>query len=944
MRIMNGFYNPNNTDDFTCHAPLGKSMVDYLLTTERLTELLNEFKICAKLVGSDHTPLTFSIATDSMLGSINNNSKQSKNSNHNKRYRYAFDKFRVTDYKDALNSEYAQEKLFHLTNQLSENTSSDAVIHATYEYIKTGIDPIFKKKYFKSVTNKFPTNSWYDEECKKARKTANEYAVKHDINITTCNQHYKLLHKNYKRIIQRKKRLHLQSNRDKLHQLHSTNQTECWKLWNKLTNSNNDKTTQNLPDIDTFYSYFKNQINPPVCTYFDQEHMAEIDEYIHKIKTIPDNNIIDTLPANICDSYITESEVALHLKKLKNNKAAGIDGITGEFYKCVENELIVPFCAIFNFIFDKGDYPSQWAEGLINALHKKGDHSNPDNYRKITITVAMAKIFDSILNARLYFKNDAMSLDDPFQFGFTPSRGTTDCVFVLDTIIRHEQFKKMPVYLCFVDFTKAFDYINRNALYYKLHKQKMSQKMLKIIMSMFDKTQAKVHQLGEISPPIESIFGVLQGGILSPKLFNEFMSDLPNHLSINNGIEIDGTHFTHLLYADDIVLISNSAAGLQNSIDSLHKFCAKWHLIVNILKTKVMKIGTKSSINFIYNTQSIENVDTYKYLGHIITNNQKRIHHKVTSHLITQAQKALFALRSKLKPALGHIPPLLAIKMFDSYILPILEYNSVLWSQNSPISEIEKVQLGYLKNVLNVRKQTPSLAVYAETGRFTLHIRQKLATVNYWARLQTMPNSEILNKCLKIQEKLHTNGQRNWYTKVKHIISEANIINWQALEPSVLTNKIKLVLYDNEKDRILHEINDTNAQPKLRTYKTFKTSYCIEPYLLLNLPKKTYSNIARFRVSSHNLKIETGRHESPKIPLHERICEYCDSGEIEDESHCLLTCNKNEIPRLELLNIATDSIPNFHDLDKSQQFQALLSCKNPEVLKALGNFLNRVFS
>jgi len=282
--------------------------------------------------------------------------------------------------------------------------------------------------------------------------------------------------------------------------------------------------------------------------------------------------------------------------------------------------------------------------------------------------------------------------------------------------------------------------------------------------------------------------------------------------------------------------------------------------------------------------------------------------------------------------------------MFDSYILPILEYNSVLWSQNSPISEIEKVQLGYLKNVLNVRKQTPSLAVYAETGRFTLHIRQKLATVNYWARLQTMPNSEILNKCLKIQEKLHTNGQRNWYTKVKHIISEANIINWQALEPSVLTNKIKLVLYDNEKDRILHEINDTNAQPKLRTYKTFKTSYCIEPYLLLNLPKKTYSNIARFRVSSHNLKIETGRHESPKIPLHERICEYCDSGEIEDESHCLLTCNKNEIPRLELLNIATDSIPNFHDLEKSQQFQALLSCKNPEVLKALGNFLNRVFS
>ena len=49
-------------------------------------------------------------------------------------------------------------------------------------------------------------------------------------------------------------------------------------------------------------------------------------------------------------------------------------------------------------------------------------------------------------------------------------------------------------------------------------------------MSMFDKAQAKVYQLGEVGDPIDSIFGVLQGGILSPKLFNEFMSDLPKYL------------------------------------------------------------------------------------------------------------------------------------------------------------------------------------------------------------------------------------------------------------------------------------------------------------------------------------------------------------------------------------------------------------------------------
>ena len=150
----------------------------------------------------------------------------------------------------------------------------------------------------------------------------------------------------------------------------------------------------------------------------------------------------------------------------------------------------------------------------------------------------MAKIFDSILNARLYFKNEAMTLDDPFQFGFTPARGTTDCVFVLDTIIKYQQHQKKPVFLCFVDFTKAFDYINRNALYYKIKKHHIGNKMLNVLISMYEKARARVHHMGEVGAPIDSSYGVLQGGILSPKLFNEYLSDLKDYLNPNNGIEI----------------------------------------------------------------------------------------------------------------------------------------------------------------------------------------------------------------------------------------------------------------------------------------------------------------------------------------------------------------------------------------------------------------------
>ena len=463
--------------------------------------------------------------------------------------------------------------------------------------------------------------------------------------------------------------------------------------------------------------------------------------------------------------------------------------------------------------------------------------------------------------------------------------------------------------------------------------------MLKVIMSMFDKAQARVQQQNEIGPSIESLFGVLQGGILSPKLFNEYLYDLHTCLNKKDGIEIEGTHFTHLLYADDIVLIADSPKSLQNSINNLHNFCAKWHLIVNTAKTKVMTVGRNSFDYFTYNNEVIENVGSYQYLGSII-DSHKGIHHKMIDHVVRQAQKALFALRAKLKSNFGCLPPQLALKMFDSYILPIIEYNNVLWAKKMPIPEIEKIQVQYLKNMLNVRKQTPTLAVYAETGRFPLYMRQKIAIIKYWNKLEEQPEYDILNKCLQIQKRL--TAQDSWYNKVKHIISEASIPNWNSIEPNRLVSQIKIALYDKEKSRIFDEINDSCKQSKLRTYKIFKTTFCLEPYLTFNLQKKTYTNIARFRVSSHNLRIETGRHESPKLPAADRVCNKCDSNEVEDELHCLLICKYNEVPRLHLLNEIINFFPNLHSLNHTQQFQAIMSSKEFDVIKAVGSFLNAV--
>ena len=113
----------------------------------------------------------------------------------------------------------------------------------------------------------------------------------------------------------------------------------------------------------------------------------------------------------------------------------------------------------------------------------------------------------------------------------------------------------------------------------------------------------------------------------------------------------------------------------------------------------------------------------------------------------------------------------------------------------------------------------------------------------------------------------------------------------------------------------------------------------IEPYLNLDLPKNLYSSIARFRLSSHNLQIELGRHKRPYVEPNNRTCQRCNLNSVEDEVHFLMVCPKWEPHRLKLMHTAMAHISDFLVLRQNQQFQEILSSKVPEINIALGHFL-----
>ena len=96
-------------------------------------------------------------------------------------------------------------------------------------------------------------------------------------------------------------------------------------------------------------------------------------------------------------------------------------------------------------------------------------------------------------------------------------------------------------------------------------------------------------------------------------------------------------------------------------------------------------------------------------------------------------------------------------------------------------------------------------------------------------------------------------------------------------------------LIENYKMEWGAKINDVERNPKLRTYRDFKTTVKFEPYLNILYPK-CRADIARFRTSSHDLEIERSRYTRPKTALEERKCKMCTDSPVEDEVHFLLKC------------------------------------------------------
>lgn len=419
-----------------------------------------------------------------------------------------------------------------------------------------------------------------------------------------------------------------------------------------------------------------------------------------------------------------------------------------------------------------------------------------------------------------------------------------------------------------------------------------------------------------------------------------------------------------LLYADDVVLLSESAGGLQACIDRLQGYCEEIGLTVNTAKSKVMifnKGGRHVHHCFKLNGYTLDIAKEYRYLGILFT----------PSGSFTRAKELLYkkSLKSyfKLKKALSAINNLkLGIRLFDHTISPILTYGSeVLGAFKSTTCNIEQMKFrdiySHSKLVLTQRKfarfllgvpmQCPTDALYGELGWHPIYFQIIISVLKYWHRLANEDNNSLLHDALQTHANIKQLEGSNYIDTVKIILQKLNINIPLSLLSNYTSQQFTRLIKDCTTESLESEWQDSvnksgnnkkHGGNKLRTYATFKSQFQFEPYLAHVTNQQHRRILCQFRTSCHKLNIERGRYHN--VRADDRICPYCQQNKVEDEMHFLMECSLYNDERDTYLQKVYSKCPQLRILQKNMLFLWITTAEDQYICLETAKFLHACFS
>ena len=322
---------------------------------------------------------------------------------------------------------------------------------------------------------------------------------------------------------------------------------------------------------------------------------------------------------------ILRREIEEAIKHTKRNKAVGVDGIPAEFLKILGKSGTNKIVDLCNEMYRTGEWPRDFVRTTMIPLPKKTNAVECEDHRTISLICHTSKVMLRVLTNRIESK--AKEFIGKTQFGFRKGVGTRDAIGVMRMLCERSLEHGNDVYICFVDFEKAFDRVNWIMLLEVLKDIGVDWRDRRLIMELYLRQEVVVRVAdGESSPGIVGR-GVRQGCLMSPLLFSIYAEKMMIEAmtSVEEGVMIGGELLKDVRFADDQGMVAATEKGLQGIMDALHETATKYGMKINIKKTKTMVVSKQEGINveILVDGQRLEQVKKFKYLGATITEDGK---------------------------------------------------------------------------------------------------------------------------------------------------------------------------------------------------------------------------------------------------------------------------------------------------------------------------------
>ena len=309
---------------------------------------------------------------------------------------------------------------------------------------------------------------------------------------------------------------------------------------------------------------------------------------------------------------------------MKKGKATGSDKISTEMLRALDDENIDLITNLCNIMHNSGIIPTDLKQSIFITLPKKSKAQSCTEYRTISLMSHVTKLLLKVIEQRIVKKID--NEVSRLQSGFRTGSGTREGIFNLRTVCERAIDLGKDVYICFIDYTKAFDRVKHSKIIECLSEIGIDDKDLQIITKMYWEQTAVVRTEHGITEEFQVKRGVRQGCVLSPSLFNLYTEKIFREIEDMEGVNVGGHNINNLRYADDTSLLALEEQKLQNLLNTVNDKGKLYGMEINVKKTKSMVASKKQetpkvSINL--DGTAIEQVKKMVYLGSITTEDGK---------------------------------------------------------------------------------------------------------------------------------------------------------------------------------------------------------------------------------------------------------------------------------------------------------------------------------